>query len=1028
MFASLEFIQGHSLSQIPHGTVVVVDLWASHCSPCVESVPILSLLQARFPRAIVLGITTETPEQAKPFVADMGSKMSYRVACDKDSACITRLLGSQKKFVLPVTVFINGAGNIVWQGSPTDEALEDLLEACEAEPVGPRIQRAKPPGRPLSSSSPQQRSKNGRTGDSSGSGGFFKSVSESVNKLGEDLGAVTRGEDPHENERNQRQIERQEREERRREEERRKGMRSRGVEKDAGQVIGRVSVRGASPAPLKRPAPLQGTLWKKSRVGLVSWKERHFVQSEEFLYYFGYIGESRPRSKISLKTIKEVSKRQHHEMGPCIGVLTPERFYLFSPGKSAGVAKLKDWFDGFVAWQQWFDRHPHDRPEEHPEIRFVEPKKGLTTMDTIQASWLKGTKSVVRAIGGGDIAESEDSDDDERERKKEERRQQRLEREESKRVDQEQRSEERKAREATAQQEQADRQRREKEREIASPASPQEDGRDEAAEPWKSDNPTPWLKELARAETSVIEEKPSQSLAESRPAQGRKQSKPAPTTEPAREYFELPEEMVEQPVHVAVADARREREAEQRTIEARMTRNPELDLSMMGLTELPREWLVAMKSLRFIDVSFNHFERFPAEALQQHSNNCQYLIMGGCQMRALPSSIGRFTQLRELSLNGNQLQSIPSEIGSCQMLEKLSLANNQISSLPNSIGWLYRLEELHLGGNELSELPATVGNMRKLQLLDVSSCQLRAVPDELVYCTQLMELNLGQNQIDKLPERIGWLQRLAILNVSTNKLRDLPISAGLLEGCTEVGLGISIAQNPIQDRDMVKESGVGSDRLFNYLERRMMMVNFNQRAVMQGYPTTWPFVEMSRLRGASEPAGPKARPGTTTIKPRSATTMSISTMVPSSAQASGKASVPSSSPPAKSKLELVRVAVETIIVRDILPEVNSIRDQLLSSKTDTKTMNTLGRRVMKLKPDVQALVSVCGLNFKLPKPILKESDDAVKKLRLTLLYALKELETTLEGTKKGLGQADAVLMTEIAKSIRVMKVNITPLK
>ena len=299
-----------------------------------------------------------------------------------------------------------------------------------------------------------------------------------------------------------------------------------------------------------------------------------------------------------------------------------------------------------------------------------------------------------------------------------------------------------------------------------------------------------------------------------------------------------------------------------------------------------------------------------------------------------------------------------------------------------------------------------------------------------------MEPKWRQKGIQELPERIGWLQRLAILNVSGNKLHDLPLSSGLLEGCTELGLGISIAQNPIDDREMLKQSGIGADRLFNYLERRMMMGNFNQRAVMQGYPTSWPYVPMQRLRGASAPAGPKPRPGTTTIKPQSATTMNMGSLVPQQQLPHPRAHSGSTPAPvargggsgSTSKLEQVQLAVETIIARDILPEVGTIRDALLSSGTDAGTMNGLGRRVMKLKPDVQNLVSLLNLNFKLPKPSLKQSDDAVKKLRLTLLYALKELEVTLEQTRDRLRRADAVLTTEIAKTIRVMKVNIMPMK
>jgi Leucine-rich repeat (LRR) protein len=282
------------------------------------------------------------------------------------------------------------------------------------------------------------------------------------------------------------------------------------------------------------------------------------------------------------------------------------------------------------------------------------------------------------------------------------------------------------------------------------------------------------------------------------------------------------------------ASRRMEIEAEQRTVTVRMTRSEELDLSMMGLKQLPADWLMAMRFVRFIDLSFNLFGEWPEEALRPHCDELQYLILAGCQLRAIPESIGRFTALKELTLNGNKFAAIPAEIGACQKLEKFNVSNNELRALPESIGFLNKLEELIVSGNQLGRLPDSIGNLASLQVLDASACGLNSLPDELVYCTQLMDLNLGSNNLIRLPSRIGWLQRAVSIQLAGNQLKDVPLSIGLCEGLNQIGVGLNISHNPIADREMMKQYAVGADRLFNYLERRMMSSDFNERQVMQG--------------------------------------------------------------------------------------------------------------------------------------------------------------------------------------------------
>lgn len=222
--------------------------------------------------------------------------------------------------------------------------------------------------------------------------------------------------------------------------------------------------------------------------------------------------------------------------------------------------------------------------------------------------------------------------------------------------------------------------------------------------------------------------------------------------------------------------------------------------------------------------------------------------------------------------------------------------------------------------------------------------------------------------------------------------------------------------------EMMKKSQVGADQLISYLERRMMLQNFNQRAVMVGFPEreSWPWISMPPLKGAGRPASMNAKRPVSQIKPSGA----IPGSRPLSLAAAVPIPAPSSEKPA-SKLDLIRNAIDSMIARDILPQVSSMRDELLDSRTDATALNACGRRVMKLKPHVQQLVQCCGLNIRLPKPVFQADTEHSKKLRLTLLYTLKELETTLEGAQQTLKKnPQAALVAEVAKAVREIKAQI----
>ncbi len=182
------------------------------------------------------------------------------------------------------------------------------------------------------------------------------------------------------------------------------------------------------------------------------------------------------------------------------------------------------------------------------------------------------------------------------------------------------------------------------------------------------------------------------------------------------------------------------------------------------------------------------------------------------------------------------------------------------------------------------------------------------------------------------------------------------------------------------------------------------------------------------MRGVATPgSGRRGTGGSATLQRRpTAPTLELGALAPNAARfgslAAANTVVPApAAQAAPSKMDQVRGAVETLIVRDIMPVIERLRGQLLSTKTEASEVTLISARVKRMRPDGETLVSTCGISYKLPKPVMQPSDDKLKQLRLMLLYHLKELETTLDHTRKCAQRADAHLLTDIAKLVKQLK-------
>lgn len=100
--------------------VFVVELWATWCGPCKESIPHLTELQRKYKdRGLeIIGISTEDKATVEEFLKSMGDKMDYRVALDTDG--ITSEAYSKPFDVrgIPHAFVVALGGKLLWHGHP----------------------------------------------------------------------------------------------------------------------------------------------------------------------------------------------------------------------------------------------------------------------------------------------------------------------------------------------------------------------------------------------------------------------------------------------------------------------------------------------------------------------------------------------------------------------------------------------------------------------------------------------------------------------------------------------------------------------------------------------------------------------------------------------------------------------------------------------------------------------------------------------------------------------------------------------
>ena len=103
------------------GKFVLLDFWATWCSPCLRSIPKLNEIQKQFTnQVVVIGITSESESVVRAFYK---KHIHYWVGIDPQNVMASEI---QLRYI-PHVLFVDPNGIVRWQGNPAIGELTPQL-------------------------------------------------------------------------------------------------------------------------------------------------------------------------------------------------------------------------------------------------------------------------------------------------------------------------------------------------------------------------------------------------------------------------------------------------------------------------------------------------------------------------------------------------------------------------------------------------------------------------------------------------------------------------------------------------------------------------------------------------------------------------------------------------------------------------------------------------------------------------------------------------------------------------------------
>lgn len=151
-----KFIKGEEVKGFAKGKIYVVELWATWCGPCRQTIPHLTELQKKFKDVTIIGVAVMEEDQSAvgDFVEEMGDKMDYRVALDlveegaepNEGKVVANWMIPAEQQGIPTAFIVNGEGKVAWIGHPgeMEDPLSQIVEGkWDLEAEAKKITEAK---------------------------------------------------------------------------------------------------------------------------------------------------------------------------------------------------------------------------------------------------------------------------------------------------------------------------------------------------------------------------------------------------------------------------------------------------------------------------------------------------------------------------------------------------------------------------------------------------------------------------------------------------------------------------------------------------------------------------------------------------------------------------------------------------------------------------------------------------------------------------------------------------------------------
>lgn len=129
-----KWVKGKPVDKLSKETIYVVEFWATWCGPCRTTIPHLTKLQKEYAdkNVVFMGVSPEEDDAlVEKFVKEMGDKMDYRVALDRNEKMMSSWFNAAGQRGIPCAFLIDRKSKIAWIGHPG--RLEGELEKLVRE-------------------------------------------------------------------------------------------------------------------------------------------------------------------------------------------------------------------------------------------------------------------------------------------------------------------------------------------------------------------------------------------------------------------------------------------------------------------------------------------------------------------------------------------------------------------------------------------------------------------------------------------------------------------------------------------------------------------------------------------------------------------------------------------------------------------------------------------------------------------------------------------------------------------------------